>query len=119
MFALGRVRQLLGRRDDRDLQLQDRLDLREDLLHRRARAEHDDVRLRRLDRLRRVVGHLDAKRAADAGDLAEIPADLGRIDVHGADNLESLARRDLLDDRRADRPESEMKDPDRAPSVTP
>ena len=42
---------------------------------------------------------------AKAGDLAEIASDLGGIDVHRPDDLESLARRDLPDDaeRRWDR----------------
>ena len=66
-----------------------------------------------LDRLARVVRDLDAQRASEAGDLAEIAADLGRIDVDGADDLESLARRDLPDDPGADRPEPEMQDLDR------
>ena len=39
-------------------------------------------------------------------------ADLGRIDVDRADDLESLALRDLLDDRRTDWPESEVKNLD-------
>ena len=55
------IRQLLGRRDDRHLRLEDRLDLRHHLLDRRARAQHDDVRLRRLQRLLRIVRHLDAE----------------------------------------------------------
>jgi hypothetical protein len=67
-------------------------------------AEHDDVGFRGLDRLPRVVRDLDAQRAADAGDLAEIASDLGRIDVDRADDLETAPVGDLLHDRRADGP---------------
>ena len=112
VFHVGarRIGELLGRRDDRDLQLEDLLHLREDLLQRRQRAEDDDVGLGGLDRLLRVGRNLDAQRAADAGDLAEIASGLGRIDVDGADDLEAAAIGDLPDHRRADRPEPVMQD---------
>ncbi len=43
-------------------------------------------------------------------DLAEVAADLGGIDVDGADNGEALAGGDLPDDARADRAESDVHD---------
>ena len=70
----------------------------------------DDVRLRRLQRLRGVARHLDAEPLRQADDVAEIAADLRRIDVDGADDLESGTRGHLLDDRGADRAEPEVHD---------
>ena len=78
------------------------------LLDRRARAQHDDVGLRRLQRLGRVGRHLDAEALRQADDVAEIAADLRRIDVDGADDLESGPRRHLFDDGGADRAEPEV-----------
>ena len=53
-------------------------------------------------------GHLDAEPLRQADDVAEIAADLGRIDVDGADDLETGTRRDLLDDGGANRAEPEV-----------
>ena len=74
------------------------------LLQRRLRAQHDDVGLRRLDGLPRIVRYLDAQLPADAGDVAEIAADLGRIDVDARRRCGSRVRvGDLPHDGRADR----------------
>ena len=48
------------------------------------------------------------QRRPHAADVAEVAADLGRIDVHGADDRQSLAAGDLTDHARADGPESDM-----------
>ena len=112
--ALRGIGQLLGRRDDRHPELQDRLDLGEHALHRRAGAQHDDVRLRRLDRLPGIVRNLDLERPADGRRPRRDRARLGRVDVDGADDLESLAGGDLPHDAGANGPEAEMHDPDRA-----
>src|SRR5205085_2921951 len=71
------IRELLGGRDNRHLQLEDLLHLRKDLLERGQRAENDDVRLRRLDGLPGVGRHLEPKRPPDFGDLAEVAASIG------------------------------------------
>ena len=68
----------------------------------------DDVRLRGLERLGRVALDLDAEPLAQSGDLAEVAAHLGRVDVDRADDLEPGATGNLLDDRRTDRTEPEM-----------
>ena len=51
---------------------------------------------------------------AQTGHLAEVPADLGRIDIDGADDLESLAPRNLPDDPETDGTQPEMQHPDGA-----
>ena len=79
-----RIRELLGRRDDRHLQREDAFDLRPHLLQRGARAQHHDVRLRRLDCRARVGRHLDAQPSIETDNLAEIAAHLRRIDVDAA-----------------------------------
>ena len=61
-----------------------------------------------------VGRHLDAERAADARDFAEIPSHFRGIDVHRADDLEPAPIGDLFDDRGANRPEAEMQDLDRS-----
>ena len=58
--------------------------------------------------LRRVARHLDAEALRQADDVAEIAADLRRIDVDGADDFESGPRRHLFDDGRANRAEPEV-----------
>ncbi len=111
---LRRIRQLLCRRHDGHLELEDRFDLRQHLLQRRAGAQHGHVGLAGLDGLLDVVDDLHLQRAADTRHLAEISANLGRIDIDRADDLESFSPGDLSDDGCADRPEAEVQDPDRS-----
>ena len=106
--APDRIRQLLGRGHDRHFQLEDRLELRQDLLERRAGAEDRDVRTHGLDGARDVVGHFHLEPAPDPADLAQVATGLGGIDIDGADNRQALAGRHLPDDARADGPESDM-----------
>ncbi len=54
----------------------------------------------------------DTQRFGQAGHVAEIPSDFGGIDVDRADDLESLAFRDLPDDAEADGTETEMQHAD-------
>ena len=62
--------------------------------------------------LRASSGHLDAQRSSDGGDLTEVAADLCRIDIDSADDLEALALRNLLHDPDTDWAEPEMKNLD-------
>src|SRR5207302_5022854 len=93
---------------DRGLRVQDRLDLRHHSLERRARAQHDDVGLRCLQRFDSIAGNLHANPPGQTGDVAEIASDFGGIDVHRADYLEPWTRRNLFDDCRANRAEPEV-----------
>ena len=60
----------------------------------------------------RVVRDPNTQRPGQAGHVAEVPSDLGGIDVDRADDPESLALRHLPDDAEADRTETEMQYPD-------
>ena len=84
------------------------LDLRHHRLQRRARAEHRDVRLGGANRASDAGTDLHAKRAALAEQLTDVSPDLRRIDVNGANELESIASHDLLRDRHADRPKTDV-----------
>src|SRR5262249_35019209 len=90
------------------LRAENRFDLRHRGLDRRGRADDDDVGLRRFDGLHRIVGHLDADALAHAGDVAEIAAHFGRIDVDRAHAHEATAGRDLSGHGGTDRAEPEM-----------
>ena len=105
------IRELFGRRDDWHFYLQNRLELRQHRLHRRVRAQHDDVGLHLLQPGRvRFDAHADA--AAQPGHLAEIAPCFRRIAVDAADDLEARTLRDLLGDGRSDRTETEVHDAD-------
>src|SRR5579871_1844305 len=106
------IRQLLRRRDDGRLRLEDRLDLRHHFPDRRAGAKDHDVRLRFLERLRGIARHRDVQPLRQPDDVAEIAVDLRGIDVDGADDLEPGTRGHLLDDRGADRAETEVHNAD-------
>src|SRR5262249_12515112 len=57
---------------------------------------------------RRVIRHLHAEPLRQADHIAEIASGLRRIDIDPADDLESGARRHLLDDGGPDRAEAEV-----------
>ncbi len=61
-----------------------------------------------LQRLGGVARHFHAEPLPQSDDVAEVATRLRRVDVDGADNLETRARRRLLDDGRADGTESEV-----------
>src|SRR5262249_48227174 len=105
---VARIREFFGRRHDRGLRFENRVDLRQHLPDRRTRAQHDDVRLRLFQRAPGLARYLHAHPLRQPDDVAEIAPDFGGIDIDGADDRESRTRRDLLRDGRADRPESEV-----------
>jgi hypothetical protein len=101
-----RVGQLLGRGDDRHLELEDRLDLRPHLLEGRARAQDGDLRLRLPDGGGGVGPDLDARLLPVADHLAQVLAGLGEVDVHRGNDFEVLPGQKLAGDARPDRPEA-------------
>ena len=107
------IRQLFGRRDDRDLLFEHPFNLRHHLFQRRAGAEHRDVGLAALDRARHIVGDANLELAVEADHLAEIEADLGAIDVDRADNLKPSTRHDLARHGCADRTQPVHQDSNR------
>ena len=68
----------------------------------------------RADCLPGVGVDLHFQPAIEAGHFSQVLSDLGRIDVHGADDLEALAPGDLPDDGGADRSEAKVHDFDGA-----
>src|SRR6185436_12107524 len=70
----------------------------------------DDVGPGGLQRLGRVGRNFRADPLRQADDVAEVAADLGRIDVDCADDFESRTRRDLLDDGGTNGAEPEVHD---------
>lgn len=92
MCVYPRIGQLLGRRHDRGLGLENVPNLRHHRLDGRISAEDGDVRLPRLEGLHGIAGDLDADPAAHAGDVAEVSVHLRRIDIDAADDLDRRLR---------------------------
>jgi hypothetical protein len=107
-LAAVSIRQLLGRRHDRFLRLQDGLDLRRDRLQRRTGTEQDDVRCGRLESGPQIGLDLHPQLPAEADDVAQVVTCLGGVDIDGADDRETTSPGNLPDDARADRPESNV-----------
>jgi len=98
----NRIGCLFGRRDDWHAALQDFFELREHARQLGAGAEHRDVGFSGCQRLAYAVGNSHSQPAAQLEDLAGVPADLRRIDVHRADQLKPFAHVELTRDGGAD-----------------